>query len=680
MKRLKTYRHRTFQTPSGLRLLAYARGRLVMAGPEELVRQDVVRSLVEEYGYPLDSVFSEEPVARGTDNRRRADVLVRLPRAEVGRARLGDSSGEGAAVGAEGSYEQAARRVRALLCGIDSLQVVDLPPTLSVALDGESYEMKPLGFAPIDLTIAVALEEPQPRLPDGPGAIVAWVLGHGVTPTEERLARTLSLEPLVPTDPGSDELVAEVDYLLQLLEGPDAWVTGGLSSDGVDGWVLVRHVSEPFNVLVRASTRGDDWAVSVNRAAEAAKEIPLQDGRIADRRGLASLEVGAHVVVETTEGQILEGTVERIDGQTVFVRSSGELVAAELSLGKKRNWVVGVVDEARAVSDARDGTQHSEDLSTFLVVECKAPGVAVTQEVVGQGASYAETVGATFVVATNGEDTRSFLRDAGRVTPVEDIPTYVSACEGPEYEVVKADTPSPRLPMLPESARERPDLAILHARRRGSVGADLAPIHWWPVLKLQDSLIHGPWETAAPYRGYGVEILADMGLRLHTAGNAGGGKWGGFYRDVLIRDPAGDERVMALMVGATRKTVSHSHWGNSRGRSQLIVALSRDAKFESHLQVDLAKSLEVKGAEVCLWHSGRMTAGRGGVKTAKVLEHVSKSVPTLVNQGRVDLGRVPTRNDVEWGDVVDTLARLGAYVSAREQLKIAVKSQRRADL
>src|SRR5512140_2957738 len=81
--RLNTYDHRVYKSPQGIRLMCYARGQLVPDGPEEHVRQNVLRSLVEVYGYPRRALLAEEPVARGTRNRRRADVLVELPTREV---------------------------------------------------------------------------------------------------------------------------------------------------------------------------------------------------------------------------------------------------------------------------------------------------------------------------------------------------------------------------------------------------------------------------------------------------------------------------------------------------------------------------------------------------------------------------------------------------------------------
>ncbi|MAT26102.1 MAG: hypothetical protein CMN31_10680 [Sandaracinus sp.] len=678
MKRLKSYRHRTFQTPSGRRLLGYARGQLVLARPEELVRQDVIRSLVEEYGYPWDYVLSEEPIARGTADRRRADVIVRLPRARIGTVSLHEPARDEQRPDDRPSYERDATRIRQLLSGFDSLEVLAIPERFTAEVDGVHVELEPLGFEWCDLSFSLVARDCANALREAPPQLVFQLLGCGVTSAEQRIARELGMAQVTPTDPASDQLTADVDELLELL-GPEAWVTRGLSHDGFTGWVLVRHVDSHADVLVRAETDSDEWAKGIYRAAESAPRLELPDGRVADRARLSSLETGARVAVELADGSFVEGIVEEVLKRAARVRTSDGVIVATQELREGQAWLVGVVEEDQADSRPRDEAPvDADDLAPLLIVECKAPGVALTREVLRQGADYAETVGARFVTVTNGDAAQSFLRESGELTLVEDIPSYEEVLSRPELEIARAAVSTPGVPPLPKAARSREGLTRLHARWRGVVGDDLDQRHWWPVLKLQDALIYATWPRVAPFRKHGVEILEDLGLRFHAAGNAGGGTWAGFYRDVLIRDPSGDERVMALMVMASQKTIEHPHWGNRRGRSQLIVALSRDARFESHLQADLGRSLEAEGDLLRLRHSGRMTAGRGGVKISEVLGHVSESVPDLVGGGRVELGRVPVGRAPEWEEAAEVLARIAAYITAREQLKAIVKARRQS--
>lgn len=67
--------HRTYQRGGAPHLMGLARGYLVPATPEERVRQETVRWLVNEVGVPLSLITCELPVATKKD-RGRADIVV----------------------------------------------------------------------------------------------------------------------------------------------------------------------------------------------------------------------------------------------------------------------------------------------------------------------------------------------------------------------------------------------------------------------------------------------------------------------------------------------------------------------------------------------------------------------------------------------------------------------------
>ena len=60
------------------------------------------------------------------------------------------------------------------------------------------------------------------------------------------------------------------------------------------------------------------------------------------------------------------------------------------------------------------------DMKPWLVVECKAPEVAITQSVIDQVVRYNSVIGALQVVVTNGRTIRAFaLTEQGLYTEVE---------------------------------------------------------------------------------------------------------------------------------------------------------------------------------------------------------------------------------------------------------------------
>ncbi len=60
----------------------------------------------------------------------------------------------------------------------------------------------------------------------------------------------------------------------------------------------------------------------------------------------------------------------------------------------------------------------------WLLAECKAPGVALTQGVADQVRGYAEKIRAEYVVLTNGVETRYFQSREGRFFEIVNLPSF----------------------------------------------------------------------------------------------------------------------------------------------------------------------------------------------------------------------------------------------------------------
>ena len=58
------------------KIVCYIRGVEIIETPEEKVRQEYVRRLVEEYGYPKELIDVEVPIQLGRDESKRADIVV----------------------------------------------------------------------------------------------------------------------------------------------------------------------------------------------------------------------------------------------------------------------------------------------------------------------------------------------------------------------------------------------------------------------------------------------------------------------------------------------------------------------------------------------------------------------------------------------------------------------------
>ncbi|MDP3296838.1 MAG: type I restriction enzyme HsdR N-terminal domain-containing protein, partial [Thermodesulfovibrionia bacterium] len=58
------------------KIICYIRGVEIVETPEEKVRQEYARRLVEEYGYPKELIDVEVPIQLGRDESKRADIVV----------------------------------------------------------------------------------------------------------------------------------------------------------------------------------------------------------------------------------------------------------------------------------------------------------------------------------------------------------------------------------------------------------------------------------------------------------------------------------------------------------------------------------------------------------------------------------------------------------------------------
>ena len=58
------------------KIICYIRGVEIVETPEEKVRQEYVRRLVEEYGYPKEFIDVEVPIKMGVSETKRADIVI----------------------------------------------------------------------------------------------------------------------------------------------------------------------------------------------------------------------------------------------------------------------------------------------------------------------------------------------------------------------------------------------------------------------------------------------------------------------------------------------------------------------------------------------------------------------------------------------------------------------------
>lgn len=74
--RVRTYQHPRYTKGARDCFRDPCRDFLVIATPEEVVRQDAIRTLIDDYGYPADCLGTEVKIARGRADLKRSDIVV----------------------------------------------------------------------------------------------------------------------------------------------------------------------------------------------------------------------------------------------------------------------------------------------------------------------------------------------------------------------------------------------------------------------------------------------------------------------------------------------------------------------------------------------------------------------------------------------------------------------------
>lgn len=310
-----------------------------------------------------------------------------------------------------------------------------------------------------------------------------------------------------------------------------------------------------------------------------------------------------------------------------------------------------------------------QDGAPLLLVECKAPHVALDDDGLDQVLRYHAATGAVeaLVGITNGAEARWYrLTKEGRPQQLTHAPRLGDLLRG----ALPADLAPQELPLRPRG------LGLSERTRRwmldqGVLGEGSPAEHHEYLANLAGLLL---LERAPPtLRGRADRFtVRSSGLRTTSFGNAAGGSWGGTYRYFLIEDAAGEAQIVSLSIMGKMLVRDHPMFGNTNGCTTLVVAVDDFDKRHSSLQLDLDRFVAVGGGTMTLWHDGTLTRGKmGAARRDDVVRFVRQRAPHLVDGARVHLGSVPATRLVRWEDVEGLLANIIEYALVRDEYRRA---------
>lgn len=319
-----------------------------------------------------------------------------------------------------------------------------------------------------------------------------------------------------------------------------------------------------------------------------------------------------------------------------------DMLCVEVRLNKYDN--VNTNDRADIVIDhvvEETNTRHS-----LILIECKSPGVPLTYKVLNQIERYNQYLGVSIFGMTNGLTTIWFMIDeeSGEYRQIEELPTYNKIIENQGF-VYLEDTEYHV--MNENDFVETPKF----------IRAFVANFH---------NLLNNTEDLFPMLEDGGFKCIRDGGLRFESNGNAGGGRWDGKHRFVLVNTGKLDNVTISFCL----------YSGDS-----VYLACAFDDNISNHnsLQLLLNNWIQLDKSKAEIWHDGTITIGNlGRAKNVEMLAFVSKIYPELIVHGKVFLGELDNSKKFtfENEDVKIFISNLIKYILCREQFRVEFRKQK----
>ena len=254
----------------------------------------------------------------------------------------------------------------------------------------------------------------------------------------------------------------------------------------------------------------------------------------------------------------------------------------------------------------------------LLVIECKADGVYLGNEVANQAFDYADLLGCDYVAMTDGYNIYCYRYNekTNAYDNIRILPKYNDLlADKYEKSVIESIPPRIKFEDLKEYVEEGYPLGIGNSTMLSKAV---------PATNLSDCLLD--IRHKMPVGQYGIfKLIEDYGVRLLTYGNAAGGVQAGPFRSFLI-EKDGSTAFVSLAIEA---------WGSwckpDIERTYLDVAIDDEKSAHLSLQLMLDDYMTVLGDKCSFYHSGRIAVGNiGSGKISELKELVYERYPKII--------------------------------------------------
>lgn len=310
--------------------------------------------------------------------------------------------------------------------------------------------------------------------------------------------------------------------------------------------------------------------------------------------------------------------------------------------------------------------KESGEEKALVVLEVKAPNVALTDKTLDQVISYQQIVRSPYIGMANGFDFRLYKMMEGESFRLlaDNLIDYDALIENQVEFVEEAKVN--RLPL--EDTHYDRYIEMLESKGYVGEGTDKS-IH--PFLsELQNFLLAEPISRTLPVTYHGLTLVQDLGWSIQSYENAAGGSFPGHYRGFLVRTLSGNEVIYRIGVFGTAKLTNDPVYGNRSGQTSLIVATEDVVGSHNSLQLNLDKSIQKKNGYYYFTHSGRLTNGKkGAMKIEKVKKYMKSRTPFLMKENKIELSFLPANKSISWEEGHEFVMKLLLYANVRDEIR-----------
>lgn len=348
------------------------------------------------------------------------------------------------------------------------------------------------------------------------------------------------------------------------------------------------------------------------------------------------------------------------------LRVPEEFIFTEDSL---KHWNVKSNDRA----DIIIGYEDNGEIYPLGIVECKAPNINLSFQTYSQCQRYIELIGGKYLFITNGSEIFAWYLDNDQAKEISQLPTYEEMLS----DNIKALTPSQSV-YFRQPLEEIEKMSVDGFYDTGFIGEDTPKYLWKYIVNLGDCFFDQE-HLMKKNQFNGIKIIDDLGCVFLNYGDASGGAFGtGLYRSLLIEDKNGNNQIISFSIIPTGKTVNDPKYGNSEGKSVLVVSFQEFKTDYTVVQINLNKFMELESGILTLWHNGAVMQ-KGGRKE-ELIKKVQEEYPSLVKNGMIYLGTLPV-DELMYMDspkVTETICNIIAYSLIRNEYKDSLSLKKRS--